>query len=360
MRPEIPADARRIAVVRALHLGDLLLAVPALRGIRAAFPEAEITLIGLPWARDFVKRLGRYVDRLSEFPGYPGLLEVDLDEARTAAYIVEAQAYRYDLAIQMHGSGKASNPFALGLGARCTVGFYDPAAGPPPDGLAVAGPYPSDLPEIRRNLGVLGLLGVEPRGEQLEFPLLPEDRAAAADLVAHHRLGRGRLVGLHVGARPPARRWPAERFARVADELVQRFGVRIVLTGGSGEEELAARVKSAMSAPAVDLAGKTSIGTLAALMETLDLFVSNDTGPAHLAVAVDVPSVTIFGPADYRRWAPLDQRRHRIVRRPVWCSPCPHWECPHERPGEHHACLRGITPDDVLNVAEELLTDRNA
>lgn len=350
MRPEIPADARRIAVVRALHLGDLLLAVPALRGIRAGFPDAEITLVGLPWCRDFVRRFGRYVDRFSEFPGYPGLLEVDVDEARTAAYLAEARAYGYDLAIQMHGSGRASNPFALELGARCTVGYYDPASARP-DGLAVAAPYPSHLPEVLRNLGVLDLLGVQPRGEHLEFPLLPEDRAGAAEIVARHGLARERLIGLHVGARPPARRWPAEHFARLGDELARRHGAGIVLTGGPGEEDLAAGVAAAMSAPGVNLAGATSIGTLAALMETMDLFVSNDTGPAHLAVALDVPSIAIFGPADQRRWAPLDQRRHRIVRRQVWCNPCPHWECPYQ----DHACLRWVAPEDVLRVAEELL-----
>ncbi len=350
MRPEIPSDARKIVVVRALHLGDLLLAVPALRGIRAGFPDAEITLVGLPWAKDFVWHLGDYVDRLSEFPGYPGLLEVDVDEARTAAYLAEARAYGYDLAIQLHGSGKASNPFTLALGARCTVGYHDPS-GPPPSGLAVTAPYPSHLPEVRRNLGILDLLGLPARGEHLEFPLFPEDRSWAAALLGRHRLLGRRLVGLHVGARPPARRWPAERFAALGDALARRTGAAIVLTGSGDERDVAERVRGMMSAPAVSLAGQTSIGTLAALLERLDLFVSNDTGPAHLAVAVDVPSIAIFGPADHRRWAPLDQRRHRIVRRQVWCNPCPHWECPFQ----DHACLRWIAPEDVLAVAEELL-----
>lgn len=350
MRPEIPSDVRKIVVVRALHLGDLLLAVPTFRAIRSGFPEAEITLVGLPWARDFVRRFSHYVDRFSEFPGYPGLLEVDVDEARTNAYLSEARTYGYDLAVQMHGSGKSSNPFTLALDARCTVGYHDPA-GPPPAGLAVAAPYPDHLPEVRRNLGVLDLLGFEPQGEHLEFPSLPEDRAAATRIVAAHGLTGRRLIGLHVGARPPARRWPPEHFARLVGELARRSDVPIVLTGGPGEAELAAQVQATASVPTVNLAGETSIGALAALMRKMDLFVSNDTGPAHLAVAVDVPSITIFGPADHRRWEPLDQRRHRIVRRAVWCNPCPHWECIYQ----DHACLRWVTPEDVVRVAEELL-----
>lgn len=352
MRTGIPSDARRIAVLRALQLGDLLLAVPALRGLRAAFPRAEISLIGLPWAREFVRRFAHYVDRFSEFPGYPGLLEVSVDEARTSAYLAEARGYRYDLAIQMHGSGKTSNPFVLELGAHRTIGYHDPSL-PPPEGLTLSAPYPGDAHETHRNLGLLSLMGIASQGESLEFPVLPEDRSAAAEIVARHHLGRGRLIGLHPGARPPARRWPWERFARLADELAGRIGARVILTGGPAEVDLAEQVATGMATPAINLAGQTTLGSLAALIETLDLFVSNDTGPAHLAVALGVPSVTIFGPADHRRWAPLDRRRHRIVRRQVWCNPCPHWECPYQ----DHACLRWVAVDDVLAVAEELLSE---
>jgi ADP-heptose:LPS heptosyltransferase len=105
-----------------------------------------------------------------------------------------------------------------------------------------------------------------------------------------------------------------------------------------------------MRAKPVNLAGKTSLGGLAALIETLDLFVSNDTGPAHISYALDTPSITIFGPADYRRWAPLHLQRHRVLRHAVACSPCPYWECPID-----HRCLRGVLPERVIEVAGELL-----
>ena len=102
---------------------------------------------------------------------------------------------------------------------------------------------------------------------------------------------------------------------------------------------------------ALCLAGATSLGGLAALIGELDLFISNDTGPAHLADAVGTPSVTIFGPVDHRRWAPLDQRRHRVVRQPVDCSPCTHWECPID-----HRCLRRVSPEMVVEAGERLLS----
>jgi ADP-heptose:LPS heptosyltransferase len=100
----------------------------------------------------------------------------------------------------------------------------------------------------------------------------------------------------------------------------------------------------------LDLAGKTSLGGLAALIARMRLFIGNDSGPAHLAEAVGTPSVTLFGPTDPRRWAPLDQRAHPIVREPVGCSPCAYSDCPID-----HRCLRRITPDEVIARASGLL-----
>lgn len=343
---------RRLAVVRALHLGDLLLSVPALRSLRRGFPSAEITLIGLPWARDFVRRFHRYVDRLREFPGYPGVLEVDVDQARTDAFLAEERAYRYDLVVQMHGNGRASNPFALALGGKRTVGYYESQ---PPDDLWPGAPYPDDRHEIDRDLGLARLLGLPGDDLRLEFPFLPEDLVEVRSLVPAERDARRPLVGLHVGARPPARRWPAERFAIVGDALVRQYQAQIVLTAGPAEAETAQIVADRMQHPALNLAGKTTLGSLAALIRVCRLFISNDTGPAHIAVAVDTPSVTIFGPADRRRWAPLDPHRHPIAFQPVECSPCPHWECPID-----HRCLRWIEPEQVIAHANRLLAEESA
>ena len=97
-------------------------------------------------------------------------------------------------------------------------------------------------------------------------------------------------------------------------------------------------------------AGLTSLGGLAALISRLDLLVTNSTGPSHLAEALDVPAVIVFGPADFERWAPLDQSRQRAVREPVFCSPCAYVECPID-----HRCMRRITPERVVAVAEALV-----
>ena len=117
-------NPRRIAVFRALQLGDLLLAIPALRAIRARFPEAEITLIGLPWAASFARRFRCYIDRFVEFAGYRGIDEGEVVPERSQQFLAEQRAYAYDLVIQMHGNGQTSNACVLDMGARLTVGYY--------------------------------------------------------------------------------------------------------------------------------------------------------------------------------------------------------------------------------------------
>ena len=163
---------------------------------------------------------------------------------------------------------------------------------------------------------------------RLEFPLFASDYAEADALLRPLQQDGRRIIGVHPGARPPARRWPAAYFATVADALAQQWNAHVVLTGGPGEEQMVQAVVDAMHTPALSLAGKTSLGSLAALISRFDLFISNDTGPSHVACAVDCPSVTLFGPADVGRWAPLDRQRHPIVRHAVPCSPCGYWECP--------------------------------
>ena len=346
-RPAFPV--RRIAIFRALYLGDLLLAVPALRAIRAGFPEAEITLIGLPWAASFAQRYRHYIDRFVEFVGYPGIREVAFVPEQALRFIVEQRAYHYDVVIQMHGSGKTSDRLAIALGGRVTVGYYDNVQ---PAGLTLGQPYPDHWPEVFRNLGLAYLLGCPNGYPELEFPLFAEDqREAAALLRALPRANRP-WIGLHTGSRSPARRWPVEYFAALADMLVERFGVQILLTGNADELTTVHDVIARMHAPALNVAGKTSLGGLAALIGELDLFISNDTGPAHIANAVDTPSITLFGPVDPRRWAARNRVRHPIIRQPVACSPCGYWECPID-----HRCMRRITPAMVLAQAEELLLE---
>lgn len=352
MTLSLPPRAR-IAVVRVLHLGDLLTAVPALHSLRAGYPDAEITLIGLPWAAALVERLPGYVDRFVPFGGYPGIVEAPYTAEKSTQFLAAQRAYGYDLVIQMHGSGGVSNPLALALEGKVTAGYFEGVA---PGGLTYAAPYPRRLSEIERQLGLTRMLGCPDRGLALEFAPTADDQRAADRLLVPMSDGDGMRVGLHVGAHAPSRRWPVDRFALVAAHLRRRWGCSFVITGGRDESEDTAKLVDRLGhqgvpAPTVyDLTGKTSLGSLGAVLNRLDLLVSNDTGPAHLAEAVGTPTVRLFGPVDPARWAPLDRDRHRIVRRPVVCSPCGYTVCPID-----HRCLEGVYPSAVSAAADDLL-----
>ena len=311
--PADRAELRSIAVFRALQLGDVLCAVPALRALRRALPDARVTLVGLPWARAFAARFGEYVDDFVAFPGAVELPEQAPDVARLPAFFADMQARGFDLAIQMHGNGLHTNAIVARFGARRLAGFHL-ADEPLPDAGNFL-PYPQHLHEIRRNLRLVEFLGMPPRGEALEFPLTQHDRDELATIPDVARLVPGRYVCLHPGARNPAKRWPVERFARLGDALQSR-GYDVVLTGSEAERPIAEAVAAAMRAPSHDFALPISVGALAALLAGARLLVTNDTGVSHVAVGLHVPSVVIFFATDPGQWAPLDARVHRTVYHP--------------------------------------------
>lgn len=309
-------EPERIAVLRALHLGDLLCATPALRALRHRFPTAEITLIGLPWAEDLMRRLPS-VDRLVCFLGYPGVPEVAYSSERSAAFFVEARDARYDIAIQMHGDGKLSNGFIAELGAGLTVDYRRLDD----DRLTLSLPYVADEPESLRWLRLVSLLGAETDDGQLEFPTASAEVHRARALLAAMPPTGGPLVGLHVGASTPLRCWPAERFAELADDLVERWGARIVLTGSETERELTARVRQSARAPLLDLGRQTDLGTLTEVIGQLTLLVTNDTSASHLAAVSRTPSVVIFATTQPYQWAPLGRDRHLVVDARTYATP---------------------------------------
>lgn len=300
----------RIAVVRALHgLGDMLCAVPAIRALRAAHPAARIELIGLPSCRWMLDRFDGLLDTLVPFPGFPGIPEWPQSAKGLERFVTATRAQPFDLAIQMHGSGRFSNAFTSMLGAHETAGFYDSAR--TDRGGPAFFPYPDQGSEVHRCLYLTAALECPSDDDRLAFPVIDADRDQLRRNAELALLG-GPFVCIHAGARDAARRWPPERFAAVGDALAAR-GFRIVLTGTSTERETADAVAAAMRAQPINAAGETTLGGLAALLERASLLVSNDTGVSHLAAALRTPSVVVFLASDPDRWAPLDLDRHRAL-----------------------------------------------
>ena len=307
----------RIVILRALHIGDLLCAVPAFRALRAALPDAHITLLGLPWARTFVERFGFYLDEFVQFPGYPGFPEQPDNVDRFTSFLAEVQSASFDLAIQMQGSGEISNSLTVLLGASSCAGYFLPGHYCPDGDLFLK--YPTSEPEVWRHLRLMEFLGIPLQGDDLEFPFCDRDWKEFYQVVDEFNIRRD-YICVHPGARSADRRWPPERFARLADGLT-RYGAQIILTGSEHEARLTGVIAGAMKCPAVDLAGKTSLGGLAALLSQARLLVSNDTGVSHIAAALKTPSVILFSASNPDRWAPLDQDLHFTVRSAVKKTP---------------------------------------
>lgn len=334
----LPRPIGKVALLRPSRIGDFICATPALRALRAALPQAEITMITLPLLRDLVLR-SPHLDRFVAFPGYPGIAEQFFDARRTVAFFQEMQAEAFDLAVQIYQSGVNSNPFTLLLGARATAGFV--RAADEPGLLDAALPLPRAGHEVARVLALATFLGAPAQGAQTEYPLWPEDHAAAERLLA----GLPRpLLGLHPGAWDAWRQWPLARFAAVGTALQQRFGGAVVVIGGPETREAATAVAQAVDAPCCNLAGETSLGALGGVVGRLALLVTNDSGPAHVAYALGTPTVTVCTGTQTARYGPPAPGPYRMV------TP--------QQPGK--ARLAEVDAAQVIAAAEALLLQKEA
>jgi len=304
----------RVLVFRALNLGDMLCAVPALRALRRVLPTAHITLLGLPWAIDFSRRFADLLDGHLSFPGYPALPERETDVLAWPDFLQSMQGQGFDLVVQMHGNGHHTNALMALLGARMTTGFCE--AG----GLSAWPwhvPWPESGPEPLRLMALARHLGAPADDPALAFPLGAQDRAAWAGRPDILALRSGGYLCLHPGGRETRKRWPAHQFAAVADVLAGLTGLPVVLTGSGEEAALTGAVRRAMRSPVLDAAEAVPVGALASLIAGSRLLITNDTGTSHLAAALRVPSVVVFRCTDIDRWAPMDTERHRAVWDPA-------------------------------------------
>ena len=221
--------------------------MPALRALRAGLPGAEIVLIGLPWARAFVARFDGYLDGFREFPGFPGLPERPPEIGRIPAFLAEIQAERFDLAIQLHGSGPFVNPLVALLRGDAVRGVL-PAGRLLPRPGAVPAPGPS---RAWRSAGCSAWSSswACPTGASTwnSRSARPTVRSLAA-IDGAGDLAPGGYACVHPGASVAERRWPAERFAAAADALADR-GLRVVLTGTGGRGRADPRGRPVDAAP---------------------------------------------------------------------------------------------------------------
>lgn len=299
---------KKIAVFRALQLGDLLCIIPAMRALRNAYPQASIVLLGMPWSKFLVSRFPHYFDDFIHFPGYPGLPEQAFKPKDFTAFLSRVQGENFDLVLQMQGNGNIVNPMVELFGSGKTAGFYKKDIYYPSNGLFTE--YPDKLHETGRHLKLMEHLGIELKGNYLEFPVLQsdEEELEALDL----QILPYQYVCIHPGSRGAWRQWPPAYFALLADYCADQ-NVKVIITGTNDEKDIVMTVAGLMKQDATVVAGKTSLGAMGALINKARLLISNCTGVSHIASATETPSIVISMDGEPERWGPLNHILHRTI-----------------------------------------------
>ena len=304
--PPVPG-VRRLAVLRANGVGDYVVAEPALAALRAAYPDAEITLLGAAHTRPLVEGRPGPCDRYVQVPLTTGVRvgpDPDATPQELEAWCAQQREHAYDLAVQLHGGGRNSNALLLRLGARVTAGAATPDA-PKPDRWVPYTAYQHDTLrwlEVVRTVGA-PMLRVEPHVSVTREDLA-ESRAALPP-------GDRPLVVVHPGATDGRRCYPEERLGAVARSLADR-GARVAVLGGPGDADKVARVAEGAGGDVETVVGGLSLGGLVGTLRRASLMLGNDSGPRHLAAAVGTPTVAVFTYANLADVAPLSRTWHRL------------------------------------------------
>jgi ADP-heptose:LPS heptosyltransferase len=301
-------EIKKIAVFRALQLGDLLCSIPALRALHHVYPDAAITLLGMPWAASLAERFPHYIHSFKHFPGYPGLPEQKVDPKAFTKFLAEVQEEEYDLVLQMQGNGSIVNPMIELFGGKYTAGFYLEDDYAPNKKLFL--PYPAGIHEIERHLALMNFLGIESNRTELEFPLYKKDYEEynAVNLPLQAK----KYVCVHPGSRGEWRQWPPKYFAALANYCEEQ-GLTIVLTGTKEELNIVDEVAQHLNKEPVIAAGKTTMGAAAILIKNAFMLISNCTGVSHIASAMKTPGIIISMDGEPERWAPLNKELHRTI-----------------------------------------------
>ena len=338
---------RRILVIRLDRLGDVVLSTPVLQALRQQFAHAFIAMMVRPACQDAVT-------------GNPHLNEVILYEkegihrrlAGTLRFARQLTRYEFDTALVLHPSNRSHwIPWLAGIPVR--IGYDRKSA------WLLTHRLPHRKQEGRQHeavytLELLQLFGITPPPPQ---PIVPIAAAAAQRVdarLAESSIGSSdRLVAIHPSASCVSKRWMPDRFAAVADRLITQQGAHVCLVAGESDTHVAEAVALAMRQPVINLAGRLSVAELAALFHRCRLLISNDSGPVHVAAAVGLPVVDIFGRnqrgLSWQRWGPIGEG-HVVLHKEVGCVTCLAHRC-----DIGFLCLTSLSAQEVYEAAVSVL-----
>jgi len=330
-------------------VGDTVVTIPAMRSIREKFSEAEIIRVCSPTAESMLRNCP-YIDRLliydreGEHKGIQGRLR----------FLRLVREIKPDIFINLHvpDINRTSkiflrdNIFSILTASKIRVGYASPGTKflLSHDILANKSHLSKYIVDLINEL--TKKLSCEPT-QNLELWISNEERDYVSEILKKYGVGSGEhLIAIHPGAKRPSRRWPISRFIEIARWLGKKN--RVVITGSKDEANLSQQIFDSNSGVVI-ASGTLTLMQTAALLEKCSLFTTNDTGIMHMAFALKVPTVALFGPGDVLRWVPPKKNWIRVIHHPVPCSPCYRWEC------EDLSCMKAITVDEVKEAILKML-----
>lgn len=325
-------------------LGDAVMTTPAIGAIRGTFPNAHITILATPLVaelfspHDHIDEIMVY-DKKGQHAGFAGRLLM----AR------QLRARHFDMAILLQNAFDAALITWL---ARVPIrmGYRTDGRGFLLTHGCALSLETKRLHHVEYYLKMLASFGITTGTKTLSLMVTDNEEREASRVLLEAGINSGDcMIGINPGATyGSAKRWYPERFAAVANELCRRWGAKAVITGSPTEREIADEIAAAMDGACLNLAGRTSVRELMALIKRCDFFITNDSGPMHIAAAFNVPLVAIFGSTDHTTTSPFSDRAV-VVRQDAECAPCLLRECPTD-----HRCMKEVMAEDVVQAALRL------
>jgi heptosyltransferase-2 len=339
-------NIRNLLIRSTNWIGDAVMTTPAIRAIRKQFPNTHISLLAKPWVVPVFEN-SEHIDRILIYDD-KGRQKGIFGKVRLAR---DLKKYHFDAAILLQNAFEAALiTFFAGIPIR--IGYNTDVR------QFLLTHAVSCTNEIKKKhqtdyyLDILRGIGMEEDDRELYLRLNQRDRFQAEKILLEQHLSLDdKIVGINPGATyGPAKQWPLDRYAHLADKIQAFTGGRIIIFGGPDDRNLGWNISQKMQHRPIDLSGKTRLGEAMALIERCDLFITNDSGLMHVAAALNVPLIAIFGSTNSITTGPLSQNS-RIVQVPLECSPCLRPECPKG----HFDCMDRISVEMVFKVVKEIL-----
>jgi lipopolysaccharide heptosyltransferase II len=337
-RGGIPA---KFLVVSATGIGDTLWGTPAIQALKDTYPQSYLGVLVSPLGFETIKN-NRNIDEFFIFrPGFNGVWSLPF-------LFGKLRKRKFATVFIFHSSDRVLWPLSYFAGPSEIIGVEGENKGLN-FLLTKAIPNSPHLHGIEKRLNLVQEVGARTLQRQISISLANPERDMADRFLKEHGIDpHAPIIGLHPGAQKPFKCWPAQNFIAVGNTLRTKFGIRSIITGDGREKDLAEKVAHRVK-DSVSAAGKVPLRGTAALIEKMRLFITNDTGPMHIASALKIPTIALFSPTDPRICGPYFDSNSLVIEKPRTCSPCLAKNC------HQPVCLEQITAEEVVTAAERFL-----